>query len=296
MRRGVPPQRPSPVIRLPRDGEARAGGWVGPRGAGLPRRRERFRPGQRSGDLARDRAARWGTQGARVGLHSGPVSSAVPETPGGLTHHTLGSPPQRPHKQDWPLTRASARGLPRTASHASPPCTRKTRYTPTVQCHTTGVHTLHTTQLHARASFARAGGSTHTQPPADTHVLPHTSPLPAAARPPPFPAMQTSDFFSSPAEERPLVPGPGGRGSRSRQPNTAALSHPVAPGGAGLWCAEMHEACGFWRSAPFQHLIQYPPPQLLFLPSCLLCPGLSTSLPLLGLPLFPPDPRFPPPR
>lgn len=213
-----------------------------------------------------------------MGLHSGPVSSAVPETPGGLTHHTLGSPPQRPHKQDWPLTRASARGLPRTASHASPPCTRKTRYTPTAQCHTTGVHTLHTTQLHARASFARAGGSTHTQPPADTHVLPHTSPLPAAARPPPFPAMQTSDFFSGPAEERPLVPGPGGRGSRSRQPNTAALSHPVAPGGAGLWCAEMHEACGFWRSAPFQHLTQYPPPQLLFLPSCLLCPGLSTSL------------------
>lgn len=40
----------------------------------------------------------------------------------------FGLTPQRSHKQNWPLTRVSAQ-LPRTASHASPPRTRKTRHT-----------------------------------------------------------------------------------------------------------------------------------------------------------------------
>lgn len=51
-------------------------------------------------------------------------SRRLPETDS--SHFGLTS--QRSHKQNWPLTRASAQ-LPRTASHASPPRTLKTRHT-----------------------------------------------------------------------------------------------------------------------------------------------------------------------
>lgn len=96
-----------------------------------------------------------------------------------------------------------------------------------------------------------------------------------------------------------LSPGPDGRGCRSRRPNTAALSHPVAWGGPSLCCGEIHEPCGFPRSAPFQRrspILLHPnySSQL-----CLLCPQTvqDSVLPLLGIPLpsCPPVP-FPAPR
>lgn len=72
----------APSSGSPGTGEAgQAAGW-GRRARGCPGAADAFCSSQRSGDLAGNRAAPRGTQGARVELHSGPVSSAVPEAPG----------------------------------------------------------------------------------------------------------------------------------------------------------------------------------------------------------------------
>lgn len=104
------------------------------------------------------------------------------------------------------------------------------------------------------------------------------------------------------AEERPLVPGPDGRGSHSRRPNTAALSHPVAWGGPSPWCAEIKNPAGFQEMHFSASLSNTPPPQQLFHPSYSSqflfslspdCP--KTLLPLLGI-LFLAALRSPSPR
>lgn len=62
----------------------RATGREGPRGVGLPRRRRTLPPRRpRAGAWPGDGAAQREAQGAGAGLHSGPVSSAVQEAPGG---------------------------------------------------------------------------------------------------------------------------------------------------------------------------------------------------------------------
>lgn len=211
-----------------------------------------------------------------MGLHSGPLaqrSRRLPETDS--SHFEL--TPQRSHKQSWPLTRASAQ-LPRTASHASPPRTLKTRHTDSPvsphgctgeSSHGPRLHTVRFTPHTPRAVKGRPGRLLHSRNlPARTHLLPHASPLPAAARPPPpFPAVQTSDFFSlRPAEERPLVPGAG----RAGQPQQATqhCCSLVPPGGPGraepLLCGDprtlrVSEKCTFPALLP-----NTPPPQLLF--------------------------------
>lgn len=95
------------------------GAWEGPLGAGLPRRPRTLPPGLgRAGAWPGDRAARRGTQGARAGLHSGPVSSAVPEAPG-LTHRTARTQTQAPHHVRHPTQQT--RTAPQAASPTRPP-------------------------------------------------------------------------------------------------------------------------------------------------------------------------------
>lgn len=103
-----------------------AGDW-GP-GVARPRRgrpargcrgARRFRRswGEPGPGRAGDRAARLGTQGAGAGLHSGPVSSTVPEAPG-LTHPTARRQIQAPHHVRHPTQRT------RTAPHPVSPRAR----------------------------------------------------------------------------------------------------------------------------------------------------------------------------
>lgn len=136
-------------------------------------------------------------------------------------------------------------------------------------------HLVRFTPRTPRAGKGRPGRLLHSRNlPARTHLPPHASPLPAAARPPPFPAVQTSDFFSlCPAEERPLVPGAGRAGLPQQATQHCCL---VPPGGLGraeplLWgdprTLRVSEKCTFPASLP-----NTPPPQLLF-------PALSTLSP-----------------
>lgn len=232
-----------------------------------------------------------------MGLHSGPVSSAVPETD---SSH-FGLSPQRSHKQNWPPTWASCAQLPRTASHVSPPRTRQTRHTDSPVSHTTGAHgnpshgprlhtlrTLHTTHS-TRWEGSSGRGAPLTQPPR-THAPPATCQPPSCScEAAPLSCRANKRLFlSAPQKKGCLSPGPDGRGSRSRRSNTAALSHPVALGGPGLWCAEIHEPCGFLRSAPFQRrspILLHPicSSQLCFLCLQTVQDGLHR---LLGIPLF----------
>lgn len=105
--------------------------------------------------------------------------------------------------------------------------------TPTVQCHTphTGIphkgldftHLGRFTPLTPRAGKGRPGGVLHSRSlPARTHLLPHASPLPEAVRPPPFPAVQTSDFFSRPSRRKAACP-------RGRTGGAAAAGGPTLP-------------------------------------------------------------------
>lgn len=90
--RSSPARRLSQVIGLPRDGEVRAGGRVGPPGAGLPRSSRRFRRGGRERGLGPAAAAGWGTRTPGRGRILGPLAQPSRRLPG-LTH------PRRSHKQ-----------------------------------------------------------------------------------------------------------------------------------------------------------------------------------------------------
>lgn len=106
------------------------GAWEGPPGAGLPRRPQTLPPGlARVGARPGDRAARRGTQGAGAGLHSGPVSSAVPEAPG-LTHRTAHTQTRAAHHVRRPTRQT--RTAPHPASPTRPPAARAARVSATV--------------------------------------------------------------------------------------------------------------------------------------------------------------------
>lgn len=132
-------------------------------------------------------------------------------------------------------------------------------------------HLVRFTPRTPRAGKGRPGRLLHSTQPPRTHAHMPAPFLQLRGRPLSLPCKQATSSLG-PAEERPLVPGPDGRGSRSRRPNTAALSHPVARGGPGLWCVEIHEPCGVLRRASLKRrspLLLHPnySSQL-----CLLCP------------------------
>lgn len=147
--------------------------------------------------------------------------------------------------------------------------------------HVPRLHTLSTRHTTHSTSWEGSPGKAApvTQPPR-THAPPSTCQPPSCScEAAPFPCRANKRLLLSVLLKKGrLSPGPDGRGSRSRRPNTAALSHPVAWGGPGLWCAEIHEPCGFPRSAPFQRRSPInTPPQLLF-PAVFSVPGLSKTL------------------
>lgn len=180
----------------------------------------------------------------------------------------------------------------------SPPSTRKTRHTQTAKCHSIGAHanpsheprlhytlvTLHTTHsTRGKVLPEQAAPLTRSLP---RHVPPSThQPSSCSCEAAPFPYH---------ANKRLLLPallkkGRLSRSGRAGRPQQAAqhcsLVPPGGPGRGRPLCAA--HLCSV---SP-----QYPP-HLLFIPSCHLRPGLSTSLPLLGLPLFPPASQFSPSR
>ena len=123
-----------------------------------------------------ERAARRGTQGAGAGLHSGPVSSAVPKPPGGLTHRTGHTQTKLPTTSGIP--RADTLGAPPGTTHSPFPLHKPRRHPClSLQLHVWDpniprpLHTLHTRQ-------ALSGGPhSHLRRPALTPFPAHTHPL-----------------------------------------------------------------------------------------------------------------------
>lgn len=233
-----------------------------------------------------------------MGLHSGPVSSAVRETD---SSH-FGLTPATPVTPTGPAASMSIHAAPTLSIPRLTPPTRKTRHTDS-PVSTTGARTnpSHSRRLGRTLRTLRATDSTRCsekrRPGREAASLAGIHTRTSLHAPAPFLQLQGRPLFlpckqatSSPGlvEERPLVPGPGGRGRRSRRPNTEALSHPVTRGGPGPSCAEIHEARGFQRSASFQRCSPRPlHPRLLFLPNSL-PPLLSppSSCPCLFPPAF----------
>lgn len=240
----------------------RAGGGGGGLGGapGLPRLPRTLPPRRARAEAGPgDAAARWGTQGAGAELHSGPVSSAVPEAPGTDSSgrlHTNITPPHHHHVRHPTRrhTRRPSRHHPRTLSTA-----HATRTRPSLCRDTCGTqHTprpLPTPRTRQAPSALSGSPHPHLQPPrtrsprfthppaAHSHhtLSPHTRiprarPPSAAARGEPavsggraFPGPRKQAAPSpGPAKERPLVR----RQRRAGRPNTAALSHLAALGRA----------------------------------------------------------------
>jgi hypothetical protein len=207
--------------------------------------------------------ARQGTQDAGRGCILGPLAQPSRRLPG-LSHRTAGSPHSR-HTSRGPTTSgtrtAHTHSVPRLASPR--PYDTSHTYTPVLhhRYHAEPSpaprppHTPHHAP-HARKSFRAL-----TRPPRATAITRnphaptvHTSPflqLPGGSGGRPFPQAQTSGSFSLPGRRKAACPaGRAGGGGHGRRPNTAALSHPVAWGGAdleGRWgplSAEPHAACG----------------------------------------------------
>lgn len=162
--------------------------------------------------------------------------------------------------------------------------------------------TLHTTHS-TRWDGSPGKAAPLTQPPR-RHAPPSTCQPPSCScKAAPFPCRANKRLLlSALLKKGRLSPGPDGRGSHSRRPNTAALSHPVAWGGPSPWCSEIKNPAGFQEVHFSASLSNTPPPEQLFHPSyssqllfslSLDCP--KTLLPLLGI-LFLAALRSPSPR
>lgn len=215
---------------------------MGPPGAGLPGRRGRFRSGQRSGDLASNRAAPRGTQRTRVGLHSGPVSSAVPEAPGGLTHRTSGSPHsghtnKTGHQLEHPHDSHAQHPVPHLRSPARHVTHRQPSVTPSVHMQILHMsldfttHSAHFTPRTPRAGKLCLSRPLHSHAASRGHVPPSTHQPPSCScEAAPFPCRANKRLFL-PALMKKGRLSRSGRAGRSQQ--AAQHCSLVPPGGPG---------------------------------------------------------------
>lgn len=201
------------------------------------------RPAQR-GLGPRPRGPAGGPSAPGWGCILGPLAQRswrLPET----DSSNFGLTPQRPDKQNWP-THTGVR-VASHAQHPTPHLRSPARHvTRTVQCHTTGAHMTpsHVPRLHTTHSTRWAGSPGKAAP---------VTQAPSTCQPPscscgaaPFPCCANKRLLLwALLKKGRLSPGPDGRGSRSRRPNTAALSHPAAGEGQASGVRRSTSPAGF---------------------------------------------------